>query len=674
MIGFYRFFVTVFKQYVCKRNVIFFLLMLVLSIAAQLDGIGEYDSVIRESKEFHEAEALRMANILNYTEYSKDGIKVFVIPAASGIFFPNHPAFYELSGRVNSVASLEIHNNCKGKSIFRGESYLSLRFSVIVLLMGGFAVLFLGAESVTGKEYLKFLSSQWSRGMVRFSAVLSNFILLALTFAVLLAVMVGLTALHHIRLTAADFNALLHYFFITLLILLFLIILGAVLGCARGDRGVLGPVLAAWVVLVFIIPIGVNWICDKVTGELNSTYRLYAKKLKEVNDFEKKMAKEKGVFKDNDIEISREIIEDYRKNVYGELKELELSYKRKLEKAIRVYRYTSLFSPVTYYNLTCREVSGRGYENYMAFYNRLFDMQRDFFRFWIQRVYYNDREKIVPFIEGDENLFSLEGCIPGNSGMGAGIISVYTFILAVIFCFCFNRSFFSMSKQVTGDETVELSGMDVDLKKASRWIWLVQGHAPRDMFYNLFSGKPGPPVKQGFKGKVRLDGIDMVSSSRPVDFLYLCRREELPGGLKVKDFLLLEASLNKVLPGDKITMMNRPGLKAIAHKSLDQLKEREMFEVWTAILEMRKRKVYLIDNIAANMPVDCAGRFIDRMEELKDSGALVIYLTGTEMESGVDDREKQCFADGEGWLYRVQAKRRLGKDKNKKGVQNGKRK
>ena len=52
----------------------------------------------------------------------------------------------------------------------------------------------------------------------------------------------------------------------------------------------------------------------------------------------------------------------------------------------------------------------------------------------------------------------------------------------------------------------------------------------------------------------------------------------------------------------------------------------------------------------------------------------VFYLSSlvTEMESGVDDREKQCFADGEGWLYRVQAKRRLGKDK--KGVQYGKRK
>lgn len=672
MIGFYRFFVTVFKQYVCKRNVIFFLLVLALSIVAQLDGIGEYDSVTRESKEFHEAEALRMANILNYTEYSKDGIKVFVIPAAAGIFFPTHPAFYELSGRVNSVASLEIHNNCKGKSIFRGESYLSLRFSVIVLLMGGFAVLLLGAESVTGKEYLKFLSTQWSGRMARFSVVLSNFLLLALTFAVLLALMVGLTALHHIRLTAADFNALLHYFFITLLIMLFLFILGAVLGSARGDRGVLGPVLAAWVVLVFIIPMGINLICDKVTGELNSTYRLYAEKLKEVNDFEKKINEKYGAFNKTNMDVEREIIEVYCKNVYGELKKLELNYKRKLEKAIRVYRYTSLFSPVTYYNLTCREVSGRGYENYIAFYNRLLDMQRDFFRFWIDRVYYNDREKIVPFIKGDENIFSLKGYIPVNSGMGTGILSVYTFILAVIFYFCFNRLFFGVSKQVTGDEIVELSEIDVDLKKGSRWIWLVQGHALRDIFYNLFSGKPAPPVKRGFRGNVRLEGMDMVSSSRPVDFLYLCRREEFPGGLKVKDLLLLAASLNKVPPGDKITMMNRPGLKAIACKSLAQLKEREMFEVWTAMLEMRKRQVYLIDNIAAEMPVDCAGRFIDRIEELKDSGALVIYLTGTEMESGVHDRERQCFADGEGWLYRVQAKRRL--DKDKKGGQDGKRK
>lgn len=286
------------------------------------------------------------------------------------------------------------------------------------------------------------------------------------------------------------------------------------------------------------------------------------------------------------------------------------------------------------------------------------DMQRDFLRFWIDRVYYHDPRQIVSFIKGDENLFRARMSNPAFYGAGAGMMAVYIVVLLAISYICFGTFFWGRGKPVGQEETRQLSELDIDLKGGMIKVWLALGPALVSMLYDLFSGNPRHLVKRGFKGKVRWEGKDMIQEPQPVDFFYMCRREEFPGDMKVQDLQSLDAALNRLTPGERRALAGREEILAIYEQPLARLKNREFFEVQLALLGMRKRKVYVINDIAADVPIDSAGRLLDRMKELAAAGALVVYLTGTGMEPPDEGREDRCWDDGEEWLYRVEARRR----------------
>ena len=649
------------KQSLNRRNLTFAAVVFILSLVAVLRGLDDYNAALVESREFHEAEAVRLKNQLNYMAYAKEGIRVFVVPSATDIFFPTPAVFSQLTARVDTLATVEIQGNCKGKVIFKKDAGIRLRYSVIVLMLGSLAALFLLAEAMNRKEFLKSQVSHWNRTMVYLATVLSRVLFLALGYSLLYAGMVGLVLLHRVTLTSADIITLLHHYGLTLLILLVFALLGALLGSVLKpwhNGGSRGPVLITWLIAVIIIPAIIDWNSEKPPQNLSSPYKLYTDKMNIVNEWENSIEKKYGIFDNTNMQVEKRLVNDFKQRIWPELRNREAENRQKLELGIRTANRAALLTPVTFYHLACGEMSSQGYENYLHLYDLLIRMNREFFLFWENRVYYRDPQEIVSFIKGDENLYKAQGRLPREFVPGHMVLSGYILFLALLSYLLYTRSLTALGREVSREDMELLSGLEKKLKKGMIKIWLIRGDALRNLLYGLLSGKPGPAARRGYRGKLRLEGEDLAKGRKPGDFVYLCKRDEIPPELKVRDLLELSAALHREPREHKQSLMKAPGIRRILGKTVGRLKPREFGEVLQVLLAMGKQNILMLDDSAAGQPPDSAYAIKNKLTGRAEAGSLVIYLNANEMEPGGEDPGKPCYDDGEDWLLRVEANHR----------------
>ncbi len=99
---------------------------------------------------------------------------------------------------------------------------------------------------------------------------------------------------------------------------------------------------------------------------------------------------------------------------------------------------------------------------------------------------------------------------------------------------------------------------------------------------------------------------------------------------------------------------------------MGELKPTQKFEVMLALLHMKPHDVYLLDNVTTGLPLGCALRLKDAMDELAAGGAAVIYLTTDNLLDPMEIEDDQWFIDGKSWFYFVEVHRRKLMAKSKK--------
>ena len=129
------------KHYFSARNLVILVLLAIVLLYGVYKGAEDWQIINSDSNDFKLTEALIFNSIISYDEYSDSGIRVFYSSPVSGIFFFNQPLFYELAGKVNSIITVNISSDCKNRSIFKGNSPLRFRFSDLVLVFAGLAVI-----------------------------------------------------------------------------------------------------------------------------------------------------------------------------------------------------------------------------------------------------------------------------------------------------------------------------------------------------------------------------------------------------------------------------------------------------------------------------------------------------------------------------------------------------
>ncbi len=642
MSTFKTFFVFEFKRFFGVRNLITILLLLFFSLVFIQTGINEYEGMLGRKDKFQEFERTKVRQIINYSQYGAYGIRMLFVPAPISVLFFNSGVIpEEMTSYVDSGERLKIYNSLKGKNIFDVKKFGFTDFSGILLFFGSLLALFYGYETFNNAEYLKFLSTLSSKNRVFLSMLFSRIIMMLLLFLIIAASALLLIALNDLY---VPINTYLFFFALSIfLVLLFFFSIGTIIGTLKSKIIGIITLLSCWFLLLYFIPTAVNTYVTDRSDLITPIYKLEMDKLKILMDFERRNMEKYGISKYGEQDdTEREIIQSYWNNEYVKLQALEEDMENQMDTNISLSQKLSMFFPSTFYLSVTNEISSRGYENLIDFYKVVLELKRKFFKFYMDKVYFSNYTEVESFVKEDENVFPARSRLPRNFIAGVSINFFYVVVLFWLSHHYFRRSLFILPK----NEIPGAFPRNMKLKKGEFKVLVSEGDLFKDQLFNLLSGETGEFKRKGFAGEILIDDVNITTEKNRDNFLYLCHPEDIPGDIKASDFLSLTRRLLRV-------KSKKPDIKTIGRKKFSRLQNHEKGEVLLAVLEMKKKGIFLVHDAARGMPIEFTVQLKEKMEALKEEGALVLYLTPDELINVKSLKRGQKFYESATWCQLV---------------------
>ncbi|MCU0287469.1 MAG: hypothetical protein MUF15_13880 [Acidobacteria bacterium] len=655
-----------YKRFICKRNIIILAVLILLLQYSVHKEIRDCRDFTIKSKEFQANEASTYRNMVNYTNISSAGITILFLPAATGILFTHPPFMTELSANINTIVKFDIKNNCQGKSLFTSHSIFKICFANILLLLGSLASLVLAVDTFHDKTYLKSLCSLGSSKKIFANVLFSRFILIVINFLLILVITLAHIFFKGFFTAAVDITLLTTFSLTFIVIAAFFFLVGIITALVFSLQTKMAFTLVIWIIFAWLIPAIFQTLIINKAESISSNYKLYNDKMTIVNDFEKKSIEEKGTYTENTKAGAIYVIENYWKNYFTLIQEKDDQFKKQMEGVINQYYTYFMWTPTTFYYAVSDSLSSRGYNNYLAFSDYIWHLRRQFVRFWIDRVYYNDPRHLVPFIKDDENLFKARSRLPKNFIPGLLINIGYNLILLGVAFFCWQKYLYTAESPAP----VKANNLLLTIAKgAIKTLWVpLDAVGFRERLYNLFSGKyhifhkNEPPIK------IKIGDSDYTENRTHLNFCYICHPAELPAGMKVMDFITFNFRLHKIpISGDTMTqVLTASRIASIKNRYIGRLNIEERGRVLLAILPGIKRDLYLVDTVTTGMSLSFTIRLNEIMKDWAEKGSSVLFLT-QEREVKLDTVETlpkdMNFHEQDMWSKAVSRLKELGYDR-----------
>lgn len=610
------------KHFFCRKNLIVFLLFLILSLYLVFDGVNQYQDIIENKARFQEFEKVKVAHYINYTQYGIYGFRLLFIPSPLSVFFTNSGLIDELIANIDSSDVLRIYYSLQGKSLYADKAGGYKDFSGIILLFGTLLVLYFGYDAFRHKEYLKFLSGFSSYKQVFFFIQLSRILLLMLFFTVVFGLALLLLLVEGIPLNGLEFTNLLYYWLVLFLLVAFLFVLGGMAGTVRSHFTGIVLVLVIWFAFVFFIPGVVNQLVAKRADQITSNYHIEFEKLKLVMEFEKKALDQAKRYTrlEEKVKSERTLVESFWNNEFKKIQALENTMKTEMSDNYHYFRNLSVLFPSTFYLSVSHEVSSRGYENYFKFYQHILRLKEGFVRYYIKKKFYANYSHVESFIKGDENLFYAGSGLPGNFGLGGAVTLFYIMLACIASYIRFKNYLF----YVPDHRLTEIKKLNVALKTGRAEVVLTGTKSINNQFFNVFHGEAGT-----FKGKLMVDDVNIAEVTHRPDghFLYICHPEEIPENIKTGHLLSLFQDLLKLSKKEKAELyvqLNIDDLEKTLFKDLDEVSQGTLL---LTVAQWKKSKVYMLDDFARGMPADFIMKLMECLRKLKENNSAILYIT-----------------------------------------------
>ncbi len=423
-----------------RRTLALFLLCSILSLYFIQTGISDYKKNAENKKNFLNIEQLKVNQYINYAQYGAYGFRILFIPSPLSILFTNSSVISDLTSNVDSGERLNIYDSFKGRRLFAEKLGGFKDFSGIMLLLGSLLVLYIGYESLIHKDYLRFMVGITGRKALFLSIVFSRVMVFVLFFILngLLALL--LLELNGFRLTQAECIHFLVYLSVLVVVSIFFFALGTIAGAFKSIFAGFVTLITAWFSLVFLIPGIVGGITAGNAGGIMSNYQLELDKLTTLMGFEKRAIERAGRLTEPKTDDERELMESYWDKEVKELNASELKLQAEIEKNIHRFQTLSYLFPSTFYLATGSEISSKGYESFLHFFEYIREVKQAFVRFVIDKRYYSNFSKVESFIKKDENLFLSASRLPSGFIKGLLLTLLYTLILFGLSYYHFRKS------------------------------------------------------------------------------------------------------------------------------------------------------------------------------------------------------------------------------------------
>jgi hypothetical protein len=298
-------------------------------------------------------------------------------------------------------------------------------------------------------------------------------------------------------------------------------------------------------------------------------------------------------------------MERFYNKEFKKIEDLELDMINQTERIVKKRHFWSIFNPVTFYKSVNNELSSRGYNAYLDFYKHVQQKQRQFLRFYIDKRFYEKSTVVEPFLKDDEYIYQMKPSLPDFFWLG---VLVQFFYISALFLVGYRRF----------KKIIFASGEDFDKKELEKFtinekgynVWYAKGRGLMDALFNIF-------IKKQFE-KLSVKTAKIARSKE--HFFYICRPDEIPGSIRVKDLLTFHGK------EESETILDDPEIKPLRKKTFAELTGKQKFTVLHALLRMKKEAIYLLDDI--DMAVDMNTiKLDDALRDLSKEGSIVIFIS-----------------------------------------------
>ncbi|UCH92403.1 MAG: hypothetical protein JSV88_19190 [Candidatus Aminicenantes bacterium] len=557
----------------------------------------------------------------NYIWYKFHGFNIlFVLPPTS--FISNEAAIPDdMSAKIDFYTKVKIFKNLKGKALSSQGKKINLDISVIIKFLISLMAIFYGFETLQNEDYLKFLSSIWTPRKTFIYVILSRFLLFIMTFLLVMGIVFIFIRIRGVTFNPGDF-----YFFVGFLLeaLIFLGIfffLGVLFGLLNNMKLAILLIFISW----FFINIANYWFIKPAVEpgfpDVIKEYQTEIDKFVEYKNFEVLAEKKYGKFDRKNMEAARKVIEDFWKNYYPKkIAPLEKKLRDMIARSIEKDRSIAKFFPGPFFDMTGNEVSGRGYSNYLGFYDYSIEMQDKFVRFIIDRTYYNDPKIMVNFIKGDEDIFIGKSSLPPNFWTGLAIQYGYLVLIFFAGYLVFMLKMLPKPENARDFDNIEIkfkSGENSDIKDNTNREEFSQ------QLVNVFFGKC-----RDLKWKVTMDDKSLLTGKKH-DFLFIPKPDQIPDEWKIKHLLKFFKRLfnldNKNLES---LYSEKPGetRKQWLNQFYRELEIGEKASLLISLFMLAKKQVYVSNTFAHDIPGEIRLNLYRLVEEKLAAGSMIIDI------------------------------------------------
>jgi hypothetical protein len=421
------------KRFIIKRNFKIFLFLFLLLVGLSYDGIRDYKATIDSIKSFQETERQKASQFMNYTLYGTRGIRLLFVPDPFCVFFNDLAVYRGLISTVDSGEGLYIFSDMNGKEVF-AESSGFLDFSGVIYLIGCLIAILYGYDASRNEDYLNLLKEISDNRRIVLPIILSRIILLNLYLILLCFLSLLWFLINGINLFDVSF---LYFILVLVLVISSFIAGGAVIGSIKNKGLKIGLLFIVPFVFLLLIPGVIKKVFYNEATNIKSLQEFEFDKLKIMMKFEKRFYDRFKTWKSGEVapDDIKAMIQSGQEIEYKELKGFELYRIDMISKRVKAYHLVSSFFPTLFYNATNRELSSKGFKNFIKFYQFTFDKKCEFIAFYIDRKFYKPFPKtgLEPFIKGDEDLFHSQSQLPYFFWVGVFLTLFYTGVLLFVY-------------------------------------------------------------------------------------------------------------------------------------------------------------------------------------------------------------------------------------------------
>lgn len=402
------------RKFVSKKNLKIFPAFFLLLVALSIDGIWDYKATCESIENFQKTERSKVSQFMNYTLYGTRGVRLLFIPAPFCVISNDLAVYRGLVGTVDTGEGLYIYSDINGKELF-SESSGFMDFSGVIFLIGCLLAILYGYDAARNEDYSNLLKNISGKKSIILSIVLVRLLLFNLALIILCFLSLLWFLINGINVFSIFF---LYFLLVLVLAITFFVVGGAVIGSIKKKALKVGSLFVLPFVLLLLLP----WIIQKIfyveaANSINTTQKFEYEKLKVMMAYERGLYERFGIWKSGEVapDEIKKAIENGQKNEYIKLKEFEGNRAGMISNRVDMYQLVAALFPTSFYKAANKELSSKGFKNFLKFYRYVFKMKYRFIQFYIDRKFYKPfpNTGLEHFINGDENLFFAESQLPG---------------------------------------------------------------------------------------------------------------------------------------------------------------------------------------------------------------------------------------------------------------------